>query len=135
MKSFKRQGGLSMTGWLFVVCVFGFSLFTAARLAPHYLDNRFVVASLEDLAEDPAFPTMTLSEVKEKLSKNFKINNVRGKPLKSLKVERKSKATVVSIFYEEKIPFFYNVEVLLTFHSVLNSKHPEDCCKPDPEQN
>ncbi|MBX2807206.1 MAG: DUF4845 domain-containing protein [Cellvibrionaceae bacterium] len=130
MSGFNRHRGLSALGWLFVLSVAGFGLLTASKLGPHYLDNRFVVASLKDLSEDPAFPGMTLKAIREKLNKTFRVNNVRGKPLQSINIKRNAKGTVVTIAYEEVIPFIYNIDVVLRFNSVLDSAKPDACCNP-----
>ncbi|MEO0443313.1 MAG: hypothetical protein AAFZ92_06165, partial [Pseudomonadota bacterium] len=57
--SLKQQSGLSLLGWLVVICIFGFLLMTVSKLGPHYVDNRYVVQVLKALGEDPTFPTMT----------------------------------------------------------------------------
>ena len=130
--SVKKQSGLSLLGWLIVICIFGFVLMTIAKLGPHYLDNRYVVEVLKTLGEDPKFPTMTTSEIKSQIEKSFQINNVRGKPRNSVKIFKNNRGTFVTVQYEERIDFFHNIDVLLDFHSVLDSNKPDECCAPDP---
>jgi hypothetical protein len=129
-QSMKSQLGLSMLGWLVVAVIFGFCLLTASKLGPHYLDNRWVVEGLKTLADDPEFPRMSISDIQKKMRNYFKINNVRGKAVDSLAIKKKNNKTVVSINYEERIPFLYNIDVLLTFHSELDSTQPDKCCRP-----
>lgn len=128
MNSIKKQKGLSAIGWLFVITVFGFSLLVASKLGPHYLDNRFVVSTLKSLADDPEFPRMNPSEIRSKLSKTFSINNIRGKATESVKVVKNSQSTLVTINYEERVHLMHNIEVVLTFNSLLDSARPSDCC-------
>jgi hypothetical protein len=130
MRSLQKQQGLSALGWLFVISVFGFGLLLGTKLGPHYLDNRFVVATLQSLADDPEFPRMTPSEIRSKLQKTFSINNIRGKATEAVKVTKNSDATLVAIEYEERIPIYGNADVVLTFNSVLDSRQPKSCCKP-----
>ncbi len=130
MYSLKQQRGLSALGWLFVITIFGFSLLVASKLGPHYLDNRFVVETLEALGEDPAFPRMSLVEIRSKLDKTFNINNVRGQATESVKVTKNSTGTLVQIKYEERVHLLHNIDVVLTFNSVLDSSKPDDCCRP-----
>ena len=130
MVSLKSQKGLSALGWLFVISVFGFTLLTVSKLGSYYLDNRFVVATLEDLGADPEFPRLSVGEIKSKLGKTFSINNVRGKPTESVRVTKTSGGTQVAIEYEERIAFIHNIDVVLTFHNVLDSRRPDDCCRP-----
>ena len=130
--SINRQRGLSLLGWLIVICIFGFAIMVASKLGPYYLDNRYVVEVLKTLGEDPNFPKMTTNEIKRQLGKTFQINNVRGKPTDSVKIVKNSGGTLVSIQYEERIDFLHNIDVVLDFHSVLDSNKPDQCCTPDP---
>jgi hypothetical protein len=128
MISLKRQKGLSSIGWLFVITIFGLVFTIIAKLVPFYLDNRFVVATLHGLAEDATFPQMTSNQVRSKLTKTFSINNIRGKPVDSLKVNKVKNTTLVTIEYEERVNILFNVDVVLTFNSLLDSSRPSDCC-------
>jgi hypothetical protein len=73
---------------------------------------------------------MSISDIQKKMRNYFKINNVRGKAVDALQIKKKNNKTVVSINYEERIPFLYNIDVLLTFHSELDSTQPDKCCRP-----
>ena len=133
MMSIKRQQGLSSTGWLFVIAVFGAILTIVAKLAPFYLDNRVVVATLNTLAEDSAFPSMAPNQVRSKLQKTFTINAIRGKPLQALKVTKKKNVMLVTVAYEERVNIVFNIDAVLTFNNVLDSTRPEECCSPPTE--
>lgn len=129
MQTLHRQKGLSAIGWLFVISVFGFSLLVASKLSPYYLDNRFVVATLKNLAEDPELSRLSPSDIRTRLNKTFKINNIRGKARDSVKVVKNNKSTIVTIEYEERVHLLQNIEVVLTFNSLLDSAKPGDCCR------
>ncbi|MGH1485886.1 MAG: DUF4845 domain-containing protein [Cellvibrionaceae bacterium] len=133
MSSIKQQQGMSALAWLVVITIFGFLLLSISKLGPHYLDNRFVVATLKSLGEDPDFSRKSVSDVREQLSRIFQINNIRGKPTESVKVFKNSNGTIVTIAYEERIEFLYNIDVVLTFNSVLDSSQPDKCCTPPKE--
>lgn len=128
MISLKQQKGLSSIGWLFVITIFGLVFTIIAKLAPFYLDNRFVVSTLHGLAEDATFPQMTPNQVRTKLKKTFSINNIRGKAIDSVKVNKVKNTTLVTIEYEERVNILFNVDVVLTFNSLLDSSRPSDCC-------
>ena len=128
MQSIQRQKGLSAIGWLFILTVFGFSLLIGFKLGGHYLDNRFVVSTLKTLADNPDLPRMSSADIRSSLKKTFAINNVRGKPVESVKVSKGSKGILVSVKYEERIHILHNIDVVLTFNSVLDSSQPGKCC-------
>ncbi|MFT6791945.1 MAG: hypothetical protein ACJA04_001159 [Cellvibrionaceae bacterium] len=129
MKTLTSQRGLSSIGWLVVIFLFGFSVLIFSKLVPHYLDDRYVIATLKTLAEDPTFPSMTVNEVKDKLRKIFVINGIRGKPVKSTKVTRISTGTLITTEYEERFNLFYNIDIVLVFKHQLDSANPNLCCE------
>ncbi len=130
MRSLKKQKGLSALGWLVVIMIFGFTLLVTSKLGPHYLDNRFVIETLETLGSDPAFPRMSPGEIRSKLDKTFNINNIRGQATESVKVTKNNEGTLVQIKYEERVHLMQNIDVVLTFNSVLDSNKPDECCRP-----
>jgi len=129
-QSYSKQKGLSYLGWLILLSVCGFFLLLTFRLGPVYLDDRFVSETLKTLGQDPAFPGMTVGEIRSKMGKTFTINNIRGKAVQAVKVKKTSKKTLVSIEYEERIPVLANADVVLSFNHVLDSTKPDECCKP-----
>jgi len=133
MITLRRQQGLSSLGWLIAIAITGITLTIVAKLAPFYLDNRFVVSALKTLAEDSAFPKMTPNQVRSKLQKTFTINAIRGKPVKVLKVTRQKNVILVTINYEERVNILFNVDAVLTFNHALDSTRPELCCSPPAE--
>jgi hypothetical protein len=129
----KKQEGLTSIGWLSIVIIFGLVFTLVAKLAPFYLDDRFIVSTLKRLAEDPTFPQMTPNHVETKLQKAFQINNIRDQASNSIKVNQVKNATIITIEYEERVNILSNIDVVLTFNSLLDSSRPNGCCSVTPE--
>ena len=128
MSSLKHQQGLSALGWLVVITIFGFVLLSVSKLGPHYLEDRYVVEALKTLGAEPEFSRMSPAEIRENLTKIFRINNIRGKAVQSVKIIKNSNGAQVSIAYEERIPFIHNIDVVLTFDRLLDSNQIDNCC-------
>jgi hypothetical protein len=128
--SLKRQRGMSYWGWLLVIAVLGFALTCVSKMAPAYVDARYVSEALRTLGENPELENMSTGQIKKELGRFFLINNVRGEPTKALQVVRGAKSTVVSINYELRQPLVYNVDVVMKFNKQLNTAKPELCCDP-----
>ncbi|WP_444893231.1 DUF4845 domain-containing protein [Microbulbifer sp. TRSA001] len=126
--SLQHQRGMSYWGWLLVIAVIGFALTCASKMAPAYVDARYVTEGLKSLGENPNLENMTTGQIKKELSRFFLVNNVRGEPTKSVKVVRGAKGTVVSIDYELRQPLMYNVDVVMKFNKQLDTAKPELCC-------
>ncbi|WP_444909103.1 DUF4845 domain-containing protein [Microbulbifer sp. TRSA005] len=128
--SLKRQRGMSYWGWLLVIAVLGFALTCVSKMAPAYVDARYVSEALRTLGENPELENMSTGQIKKELGRFFLINNVRGEPTKALQVVRGAKSTVVSINYELRQPLIYNVDVVMKFNKQLDTAKPELCCDP-----
>ncbi|WP_444941151.1 DUF4845 domain-containing protein [Microbulbifer sp. ZKSA004] len=128
--SLKQQRGMSYWGWLLVIAVVGFVLTCVSKMAPAYVDARYVSEGLKSLGQNPNLENMTSGQIKNDLSRFFLVNNVRGEPTKSVKVVRGSKGSVVSINYELRQPLIYNVDVVMKFNKQLDTAKPELCCDP-----
>ncbi|QFT54248.1 DUF4845 domain-containing protein [Microbulbifer sp. THAF38] len=128
--SLKRQRGMSYWGWLVVIAVLGFALTCVSKMAPAYVDARYVSEALKTLGENPELENMSTGQIKKELGRFFLINNVRGEPTKALQVVRGAKSTVVSINYELRQPLIYNVDVVMKFNKQLDTAKPELCCDP-----
>ncbi|WP_444931755.1 DUF4845 domain-containing protein [Microbulbifer sp. SSSA002] len=128
--SLQRQRGMSYWGWLLVIAVLGFALTCVSKMAPAYVDARYVNEGLKTLGKRPDLEGMTAGQIKKELSRFFLVNNVRGEPTKSVQVIRGTKGSVVSIDYELRQPLIYNVDVVMKFNKQLDTAKPELCCDP-----
>ncbi|WP_444925496.1 DUF4845 domain-containing protein [Microbulbifer sp. TRSA002] len=128
--SLHQQRGMSYWGLLLVIAMGGFVLTCISKMAPAYMDARYVSEGLKSLGDNPNLETMTAGQIKKELDRFFIVNNVRGEPTKSVKVVRGTKGSVVSINYELRQPLIYNVDVVMKFNKQLDTAKPELCCDP-----
>lgn len=132
LKSIKHQRGMGMLQWLLVLAIAGFFLLFAFKVVPLYAENRYVesaLRSVENSAEK--LEQMTDAEIIKKLTNFYMINNVRSEgPTKNIKIERESEKVVITIDYETRVPFFWNIDLVLSFQNHLDSTRPGQCCKP-----
>ena len=119
MKQHKQQG-LSALGILVLLAVIGFFLTIATRIGPLYLDNSFVDAALQSLADEPVH-TMSDGKIRRKLQASFTINSIRDVNAKDTVIERKKTATTVSLDYERRVHFLANVDVVVVFKNTYDT--------------
>lgn len=122
---------------LFILVSFGFFLTCFFKVGPPYLDNRFIVSALKDLAEQHPDDLAQLSKatIRQELSKFYTINNVRGEASKALEVDRRQDKTIITVAYETRVPFIANVDVVVKFNNVLDSSRPDECCSVSEEKS
>lgn len=126
----KKQAGMSSLSWLIVLVIAAFVLMCFFKLGPVYLENLHIRGALKGMGEQHAGDLNELSKtsIRSELSKFYIINNIRGEAAKALEVERKKGYTLVIVAYEVRVPLFANIDVVLSFNNVLDSRKPEECC-------
>jgi len=130
MKTAQYQRGIGSLGWVAILAIGGFVLTCFFRLGPHYMDNISVRDALRSLAEqNDDVNNLDKEQIFKQLNNYILINNVRGKEAQAFKVVRRKDYTLVNNAYEVRVPMFYNVDVVLTFKSQLDSSKPETCCE------
>ncbi|MDO3384108.1 DUF4845 domain-containing protein [Gilvimarinus algae] len=135
MRTDSSQRGLSSIGWLLVIIVVVFACMCAAKLTPVYLENYYIVNGLKALAEnnEESLKRMSRAEITRKLESYFSINSVRSPGAKELEFIQNSKGIVIVNQYETRVPLIANIDVVMSFHNVLDSSNPDQCCEPPPE--
>jgi hypothetical protein len=97
----------------------------------------YITDALRTLTElengEYGYDNVTKNQVNSHLQKYFSVNNVRGDVGKNIEVTRNKRNLIVDLNYEVRVPFAYNVEVVMTFKNQFDSSHPDECCKPKSE--
>jgi hypothetical protein len=114
------EKGISLLGVLFILLLVGFSLTVLFRVGPLYLDNYTVRKSFEALGDGN---TRNLSDqaIREKLYKYFVVNNVDDIDLKQVRIDRSPARVLVSFYYERRVEFLGNLDVVAKFNNVYDS--------------
>lgn len=116
----KKQQGISLIGGLIVLAVVGFFLTVAFKIGPLYLDNSFVSAAVASLDKEDVH-NMTNREIRQKLSSQFDINNIRDIDSKLIEIKRERTRTLVTLDYEKRINFMGNVDIVVMFKNSYDS--------------
>lgn len=130
-KTLNKQRGLGSIGWLFMLSAVAFLLACFFKLGPAYLDDLTMVDALKTLGErNPNLHEMEKDSIRSQLNKYLLLNNVRDTTAKeAFKITREQDRMLVDNIYERRIPFFANIEVVLTFKHQLDSSNASACCE------
>ena len=114
------ERGISLLGVLIILLLAGFALTVLFRVGPLYLDDYTVRKSFEALGDGN---TRTLSDqaIREKLYKYFVVNNVDSIDLKQVRIDRNAARVLVSLYYERRVVFMGNLDVVAKFNNVYDS--------------
>lgn len=125
-----QQRGLGSIGWLFMLSVGAFGLTCMFKLGPVYMDDLSMVDALRSIGErNPNLHELDRDEIYSQLDKYMTLNNIRDTSArKAFQIIRTREKFVVNNVYEKRIPFFGNIDVVLTFKHQLDSSTPSECC-------
>lgn len=111
-----RQRGITFIGWLVLLLPVAVVGYAAIRAAPVYLNYMKVSRSLEQLAvENSGDEQTSVQAMRTSLTKHFDIDNVSFPPVESIAFNRDGKNWVARAKYEDEVPLFANLSLLVKF--------------------
>jgi hypothetical protein len=126
MVSRHQQRGITFWGMMFVIGVMVFFLFIGFKLFPPYMEGFKVKSALDSLGRQPDFSSMSRNDISAALAKRFDIDNVTDVRLdKALIIETRGRVKVVRLKYENVIPIFGNISILLDFDHSKETRSSE----------
>ena len=119
----RRQQGLGITGWIFVIAVALFFALLGMKMIPSYLQYYSIVQVLESIAQDKTLQRAPPSELRKVFERRIDINGVYNFPKKGLTIDRsKGEGTEMIVDYEVREPMAGNVDVVMHFHKEVKLK-------------
>ncbi len=120
--SLKKQLGMTMIGWMFVLSIIGAIAFVGISIVPIYIDDMAVKKSLDVLVEQNGqeVAKMNKRKVWDGIRKYLKVNQISHVTEEHLSLSKNKQGfRVITIKYQAKKHIVGNVEALMTFeHSI-----------------
>lgn len=111
-----RQAGITFIGWLFLLAPVALVAYAGIRLAPVYLNYLKVAKALEQTAtENVGEAQLNVEAVRRALSRRFDIDGVTFPNSRSVTVTRDGGNWVLAADYEDIVPMFGGVSLLVHF--------------------
>lgn len=131
MQQVQRQRGVTTLGFVCLVLLAVFFVYTGFKVVPPYAENRYIVSALRSLDRnnDDVF-SMSNGEIREHIRRFYTVNNVRTEGASDVDIDRRSSRVIVTIAYETRVPYFHNLDLVMSFNNQFDSSAPERCCKP-----
>lgn len=118
----QSQRGLTLIGFAIVLCVVGFFAYCAMKLIPVYSEYMGVVKSMEQLSKEPGIQSQEPSQIRAALELKFNIQYVDSNaiPPTNIKIVKQGGATSLRVFYDKRVDFVGNVDLLVSFDKTVN---------------
>ncbi|WP_430390314.1 DUF4845 domain-containing protein [Dyella sp. 20L07] len=119
MKS--KQTGITLIGFLFILVIVAFFGFMAMKLVPAYTEFMGVNKAMNQVASS-GVEGKSLDDLRRDLM--FKmgfqyVDDATIKP-KDITIKRINNAAQLTVSYDKRIPFMYNIDFLLHFEKSVN---------------
>ena len=117
-----RQQGLSIIGFLIVLAVVGFFAYAAMLLLPAYAEYFGVVKAMKGVAEEAGAANLPIEQIRAKLDFGMHLQYVGDNtvPPNAIKLNTQGGARILQVAYDKRIPFLYNVSLLVHFEHSEN---------------
>ena len=118
----QSQKGLTLIGFALVLCVGGFFAYCAMKLIPVYSEYMGVVKSMEQVAKEPGIQAQEPAQIRAALDLKFGIQYVASDaiPPTNIKIVKQGGATSLRVFYDKRVDFLGNVDLLVSFDKTVN---------------
>ena len=118
LSSYRKQRGVTMIGWIFLLIPLAIVLYAGIRLAPIYLNYGKVVRCMERTAQE-GHSSDTFGAVQASLGKRLDIEIIEFPDLKDFTIKREGAVWVIDVNYEDRVPIVGNVSLLTSFQKTV----------------
>jgi hypothetical protein len=118
----QSQRGITFIGFVVVLCIGGFFAYVAMKLVPVYTEYMGVAKSMNQLLTEPGIANKEVGEIRQLLSTKFSIQYVDETtiPPQNIQLKKQSGAASLRVFYDKRVDFIYNVDLLVSFDKTIN---------------
>jgi hypothetical protein len=102
-------------GWLIILLILGFVVYTALKLYPIYYDYFLISSSMNALKSQSGMGSKSPGEVKKSLLKQLNINGVRDLDRDDIYVTVEKGVVELQVEYEVRTSFMGNIDLVASF--------------------
>ena len=111
----RKQGGLSLLGFLVVLAVVGFAAYVGMKLFPMYQEYYSVQSAMKGLANEPGMADMDPAKIQDLFFRRLYINYSENVKPQNVKFERTEGGWKMRVNYEVRRPLVGNLDVVGKF--------------------
>jgi len=122
MKAHRYSRGITLLGFIIMLCVAGFFAYIVMKLVPVYVEYFGVVKAMEQVRNEPGAAQKSVEEIRRDLNVKFDLQYVDEKdiPPQAIQVKREATGPTLRIAYEKRVPFMYNIDLVASFDKTVN---------------
>ena len=114
-----RQRGLAPAVVMVIALVFGLLFTFGLKVGPLYVDHNLITGLCQGLIDNGEANTLTVTEVRDRISSILRFNNVPEFDLNSIRLRKESGEAIITVAYEKRVPLIANLDIVATFDESL----------------
>ena len=114
-----RQRGISLAVALMIALLLGLFFTFGLKVGPLYVDHNLITGLCQGLIDNGEASTLTVTEVRDRISSTLRINNISDFDLNSILVRKDNGEAIITVAYEKRVPLVANLDIVATFDESL----------------
>jgi hypothetical protein len=116
----RKQRGVTMIGWLFLLAPMAVVLYACIRVGPEYMNYYKVVSALSETASKlKSDETLSPAIIRNSLERRFDTGYIDEPNVKDVAVAKQDAGWSMTVDYEKAVPLFGNLYVLMAFQKTV----------------
>lgn len=115
----RNQRGITLTGFLIQLAVWGFLLLLLVKIGPVYFDHYLMKTTLDSLQRESGIASKTREEILELLRRRWEVNNIEYVTTDNVKITREEGSLKVHLVYDVTKPVLGNVDAVVHFDDLF----------------
>ena len=112
----RKQRGVTMIGWIFLLAPVAVVLYAGIRIGPEYLNYYKVVTAMKETVSTlKSDETLTPATIRKALARRFNTGYVDEPDVKDILVAKEDAGWAMTADYEKVVPLFGNLHLLMAF--------------------
>jgi hypothetical protein len=116
-----RQRGITVLGFLILAVLFGAVGLAAIKVTPMYIKNMRLSRVLQDTEVELSGKAPNPGSIRQEIFKRFSIEDI-NLPTESIKIAQSKNGYMVSIEYENRVPYIADIWLLIVFDKQVEIK-------------
>lgn len=118
----RKQLGMSLGGLILLLLLIVFMVYTAARVAPAYMDYWALEHVMENSLQTLAGEKLTPQIIRQRFEKELSLNNIKTVSVADLSIEPTQAGFKLTAEYSVKEPFWRQIHLCMDFKAERESK-------------
>ena len=116
----RKQRGVTMIGWVFLLAPMAIVLYAGIRVVPEYLNYYKIVTSLKETATQlKSDEALSPAGIRSAIQRRFDSGYVDEMDAKEIAVTKADEGWTMTADYERTVPMFGNLHLLLVFKTTV----------------